>query len=362
MGCIRIGFLVRVACVVTLACASPSSAVIIHAEDEGIHFDPPPSSWVGRWGSKGGCVAIGPNHVVTTLHLGGGAGTSVTIAGKALKVAEVFDDPGADLRIARIATAGGAPANLTKYAPLYTGSDETSINTFALGGRGKVRGEELVSDGCTYGYLWQDNSSQVWGLNRVDTLFVTSYNGETIYRLQADFDGPDDCCKLPREATIADGDSGGGWFGLVNDRYVLIGLSMGATSHPSPQGGQSWFRRPNQPNIPDPDRLYGIRLSDSADWIQQVAPLSTVPTGDTNWDFVVNDLDVTALKQNFGATSATWSQGDFNGDGAVTMHDAWELLRNYDPTQPAGNATTIPEPATAMLLCLLGAAVVRRRR
>jgi len=361
---VRFGLLVRLACVVVMAVAGSSSAIVIHAADEHISFGPPPTSWMGHWGSKGSCVAIAPNHVVTTYHLGGGVGTSVDIAGRTVRVAEVFDDVGADLRVARITTAGGAPANLSKYAPLYTADEETSVASFALGGRGKVRGEPLVSDGQPYGYLQDSNpGGVVWGLNRVDKLFSTSYDGRIIYRLQADFDGPDDLDNLPREATIADGDSGGGWFGYVENRYFLIGLSHGATSHPSPQGGQSWFRRPDLPDIPDPDRLYGVRISDSADWIQQIAPLSAVPTGDTNWDFVVNDLDVAVLKQNFGSTSATWSQGDFNGDGAVTMHDAWEMLRHYDPTQgTVGDAASIPEPASACILCLLSAAVLARRR
>ncbi len=57
---------------------------------------------------------------------------------------------------------------------------------------------------------------------------------------------------------------------------------------------------------------------------------------------------------NYGATGATWSMGDFNGNGTVTEADYTIWADNYGAT--AG----VPEPAT-MLLLLGGALVLRRR-
>ena len=44
--------------------------------------------------------------------------------------------------------------------------------------------------------------------------------------------------------------------------------------------------------------------------------------GDANLDQTVNSVDKLTLNQNWGTTSgATWSMGDFNGDGAITLID-----------------------------------------
>ena len=64
------------------------------------------------------------------------------------------------------------------------------------------------------------------------------------------------------------------------------------------------------------------------------------------------------LKNNFGTTDgAVWTQGDFNGDGAVDLQDFGILKSNF-----GAGGLAIAEPASAALLAIGAWALVRRRR
>ncbi|MEM7680781.1 MAG: glycosyl hydrolase 53 family protein [Planctomycetota bacterium] len=89
-----------------------------------------------------------------------------------------------------------------------------------------------------------------------------------------------------------------------------------------------------------------------------LVPGAALP-GDANGDGAVDLLDFDVLAQNFGsATSAGASSGDFNGDGAVDLLDFDVLAQNFGATSPG----VVPEPASAALLGLGCAALVRTRR
>ncbi len=60
--------------------------------------------------------------------------------------------------------------------------------------------------------------------------------------------------------------------------------------------------------------------------------------------FLVGDATLAANWQTL--TAATWSMGDFNGDGAVNDKDATLLAANWQAT----SAAAVPEPATIVLL------------
>jgi len=88
--------------------------------------------------------------------------------------------------------------------------------------------------------------------------------------------------------------------------------------------------------------------------------------------------DFQALELGFGKTDARWSQGDFNEDGLVDTADFVTLLRNYGKRgdggtepMPAGELQTmeafaraagVPEPRGVLVLGLVGAGMMRRRR
>ena len=72
----------------------------------------------------------------------------------------------------------------------------------------------------------------------------------------------------------------------------------------------------------------------------------------------VDRSDVALLSTSFGITSgATEGQGDFDGDGAVTLRDLLILKTNLDssPIAVTSNAAVVPEPNTLVIWLLLGA-------
>ncbi len=81
--------------------------------------------------------------------------------------------------------------------------------------------------------------------------------------------------------------------------------------------------------------------------------------GDTNGDGTVSLIDLNALGANF-SQAGTWRSGDFNYDGQVTLADLNALGANFGATVPA--ASTVPEPASAVLLALGAAALQRKGR
>jgi hypothetical protein len=81
--------------------------------------------------------------------------------------------------------------------------------------------------------------------------------------------------------------------------------------------------------------------------------------GDANLDHKVNFSDFQVLLDHWQATGGTWATGDFNGDTVVNFGDFQKLL---DYWNPAGYGTSVPEPATLVLLGLGVLAMLRRRK
>jgi Dockerin type I domain len=106
--------------------------------------------------------------------------------------------------------------------------------------------------------------------------------------------------------------------------------------------------------------------------------------GDTNLDGVVNGDDFSVLIGNLGRSVTTgWQAGDFNYDGVVNSADFSLFISNFgrvasgaDMALPAADLaaldafaaandislTQLPEPTSAALICLTGAALLARRR
>ncbi|HYO26010.1 MAG TPA: dockerin type I repeat-containing protein [Lacipirellulaceae bacterium] len=193
------------------------------------------------------------------------------------------------------------------------------------------------------------------------------------------------------QAPIPIGSSAGGLYALNNDNWqwtikdaagnVIQGpygeaLSNGAWSINS----QEIFRLEAFPTGTNPTQAtyLGAEIFDYQDgtssafgrtnlWsggsiTQDVAALRNwlVP-GDVDLDGLVNGDDFVAWQRNLGATQASLTQGDLNGDGTVTAADL-AVLRAAWPAAAAA-IVAVPESASILLatIAITGMAALRRR-
>lgn len=350
---------------VLLALTAPGWGIILHPEAE-------PTQWpggldlnlVGEWGSNASAVAIGPNHILTTRHQSGGVGTGVIFAGQDFVVEHETPFGQADIRVARIATPGGAPANLSQHVGLYTLTNERN-REIVMVGTGDTRGVTVLDSwDRAKGYTWSSQRELLFGTNEIKSVsYDETVSGRTSDLLNIDFDGPDSSGATDYEAAVADHDSGGGWFIQYDGRWLVAGLSAYATDHE----GETWFR-------PAPDSNSAIRVSSYAQDVAGAIQDWAVPPGDANWDGRVDQTDLDTLRANFNADarlgdSTWWRMGDFNADQAVDFSD-YVILANWYGTDwrdsvasgDGGAATAIPEPGTSILLLTGGLAALSRRR
>jgi hypothetical protein len=352
---------------VVLAIAAPGWGIILHPDGE-------PAEWpdgldlnvVGQWGANASAVAIGPNHILTTRHQKGGIGTEVSFDGQVFVVEHETPLGQADIRVARIATPDGGPANLSTCAGLYTSGSERN-REFVVVGTGRTRGETILDAwDRPKGYAWSSTRDLLHGTNKVNSLsYGESVSGYTSDLLKADFDGPGAGGATSYEASVADHDSGGGWFIQSDGRWLVAGLSAYTTPH---EGGESWFR-------PTPDTNSAIRVSSYAQDIAGAIQDWAVPPGDANWDGLVDHNDLETLRANFEAEtllpdSTWWRMGDFNADHAVDFSD-YVILANWYGTDwrdgmtsstQGGSTLLVPEPGVLILLLTAAAPALARRR
>ena len=253
---------------------------MINIRPTGSHPEP---SVLGRWGINASCVAI--SQIILLQHdTKAAVNSTVTFGGIEYKVAEVFVSGNADLRIARIETPSGQPANLasSNYVSIYTSTSEFN-KSVVLGGFGKGRGGELTGEGAPYGYSWsgEGNSTFRWGANRIDgTATVSAQDPSnpsityTSYSLKADFDAPGAATAVACEAILAVHDSGGGGSFRMKRTTGLWRINAYVTRQ-----NQAWYDDPST-SPTDPDAMYGIRISSYAGWILDTAKSFAIPAGD----------------------------------------------------------------------------------
>jgi hypothetical protein len=180
------------------------------------------SGWqyLGSWNGFVG-TQISPSQFITASHVGGSVG-SPFIGSDGLSYTTTGVVTRNDLAIWTVS------GSLPTYAPLYTGSSETS-SPMVLFGSGAGRGAEVRAPAATdannlRGWAWGGTSALRWGTNQFD-FSVASYPGVGA-ALVADFDrngGAD-------EATVAGGDSGGATFVRNGNQWQLAGVVFGVQS------------------------------------------------------------------------------------------------------------------------------------
>ncbi|WP_395145911.1 hypothetical protein [Armatimonas sp.] len=180
----------------------------------GRNLSPPPDTarracWElqGEWGNFLG-TPIAARWFVTAAHVGGQLGDVFVLAGRRYAAVAHEKIPGTDTALWRV------DRDFPRWATLCEG-DEQGWELFIVG-RGTARGSELLGKGWRWGPIDHKKS---WGMNRVGGFLKSKPYGEL---LLATFDknaGPD-------EATLSDGDSGGGVFLKGrNGKWRLAGLN-----------------------------------------------------------------------------------------------------------------------------------------
>lgn len=320
------------------------SVVLLGASADGLILHPlgePNASWtdrpansiVAKWTGNASCVVISANYVLTTRHqIDSGVGTPLYIdvdndgtleSGETFEVAAVWTEPTgpADIRVCRIETQAGGPANLSQWVQPYPEPNEVG-NPIVMGGYGQGR-STVYSDR----YAWDGgaNTTQRWGQNVIDgTTFIDTddYDSDVIV---LDFDPLGVGGARPYEAAIAMFDSGGGWFIKHGGEWKVAGLSRGV-GHMD----ETYFT--------PADYNDAVCVSSYATWVNSVVqePVCTAPvTGDLNGDCMVNmeDLAVVAsawLRSDCEKANEWCSGADVYGpDGLVDLNDFAVLSHHW---------------------------------
>lgn len=314
-----------------LCAAAPVQAIILHPDGEpnlAAWTDRPPDGIVGRWGSNASCVAIARNCIVTTRHQGGGASTSVQIAGVTYSIAQIWNHPTADLRLVRL-----FGANLAEFVDPYAKTDESGKGV-VIGGYGVGNGPSLETGGIVYGYEWGDSASRAlrFATNRIENPVsdsnVAPYISDVVV---ADFDDLSRNFPTTYECIPAVHDSGGGWFINDNGTWKLAALSRAVEQHyeeghendPNYILLESWFRQRSDPVRSDADVFDAVRISSYAQWISETLP--EVPPGDLTGDDHVDGADFAVLAglwQRTDCQAPDWClAADSEPDGDVDALD-----------------------------------------
>jgi hypothetical protein len=248
-------------------------AIVLHPGDDAGEpaAERPEDAVVGRWGNNASAVAIGPNHILTTRHQGGGVGTTVVFGGVSYTVAEEIPIGSADLRVARV--TGGT---LSQFVGLYSGANEIG-QTAVLGGYGQGRGANLDDLTGTYGYQWDGsgNTTLRFGRNQIDAVGTAGPEPGAPYTsavIEADFDPRAQLTSAPFEASLAEFDSGGGFFLLDGGVWKVAAIGRGVE-----HAGRSIFRvNTADPDVPGgrdgPDLMDAVRVSTYAAQITAAVP------------------------------------------------------------------------------------------
>ena len=336
----------------------------------------PSDAVVARWSDNASGVVIAPNYILTTAHQGLLVGNYfVNIAGTAYKFdpADIRVHPTADLRVVKITTLSGQPANLNTYVDVFNEwSDGDEVGKKAvLGGYGRAAGTELYVGSLHYGYNWSTsggNTTLRWGTNMIDdSESGFPSGGRSSEVLVDDFDPLGKYGATESEAALALYDSGGGWFVQSGGEWKVAGLSA-YVEH----SGQSWFRNPLQPgDIGTGDENRAIRLSSYTSFIYSQFPELYLP-GDMDGNGRVDNFDISSFELALTDPDAYLrahpalvnfhQRADINGDGILTNFDIGymeALLTSYGVAMSSAAATsaTVPEPASGALL-LVGGAVL----
>lgn len=160
-------------------------------------------------------------------------------------------------------------------------------------------------------------------------------------------DSDDDGFTNGEELGDPDGDG-------IPNRSVNITLPGDANDAPVAELGDC-----NLDTVLDGDDLSCVSTTDARDAVLEV--LNALP-GDLNGDGEVAFGDFLTLSANFGAETASYSEGNIDLTGAVDFTDFLTLSSNFGQT-PAAAAAAVPEPGgTVPIMVAVTCLVLSRRK
>jgi len=277
----------------------PSQAVLFYDTADSNHNTTAPtgifqdSGWQyeGLYGAYLGTM-IAPQYFITAQHFGtqgttftqsgifnGGSDVTYNIDTTVNSGVGYWDIAGTDLRIFKV------QEYFSNYAPLYTGSLEVGLTMVTMG-RGGPRGADVLVGGDLHG--WEHSSpdgTARWGSNTVSGVYASALGD----LLMAGFSAG----GTTEEATLSNGDSGGGVF--VNDGGIwkLAGVNYSIdgqfdTNNTVGDGSEfdaalfdrgglyqgsdafGWTFIPDLP-LDNPSNMYASRISTNAASIMSIA-------------------------------------------------------------------------------------------
>ncbi len=269
------------------ACASSHAVIFSSTGDPSFNTTAPTgelagSGWqyLGIWQKVLG-TPIGPEHFLTSSHVGGAPGDVFSFGGVDYVADSFTHVPGSDLYIWHVTT----PFPL--WAPLYMGDDEAGREIVVFG-RGTQRGNAVYADSELRGWLWGDGDQVLrWGTNTVERIGQPEANfGELLI---ADFDFGLEIS--PTEGMLSSGDSGGPVF-LQDDDGVwkLAGVNYSVSgNYYADEAGDGefigalfetsgFFLRDGQEYTPasGPSEFYSTRISAHQEFILAIVPEPSV--------------------------------------------------------------------------------------
>ncbi|MEM9420383.1 MAG: PEP-CTERM sorting domain-containing protein [Planctomycetota bacterium] len=338
--------------------ATPAGAVVV-AGDPGQNAPDQTAAPLGfedawsRVGSIGGGsgVYLGNGYVLSARHVGGGnnfivdgfnhtriAGTSVTFSNPTgLGLTEE-----SDLWINRFSVPDTSPLSGLGVIDIRDASLETAgSGGIIIGeGLGQATPSPVNVGGGRTGYAWGGSEIRRWGDIGVSGVADEIQAGGRDVAGVVSFSFQ----EVAGRGNAASGDSGGGLFYLEDGEVVLAGITHAITLFNDQNGSTSAF---------------GNRtlFSDLSLYLDQIRVVAGDLTGD---GFVgVEDLDLVLANWGQSVTLGNWTQGDANGDGVVDGADLNAVLPHFGAGNPS---SSVPEPASAALLLVLGTALTARRR
>lgn len=181
----------------------------------------PDLAFIGEWNGSS-AVAVGPRTIITAAHVGGGAGMSFVMDGRAYASIDAVTHPAADLMVVHLGE------DLPGWHDLAPAGAAARGGEAILGGMGRVAAEAVPG-----GLAWSAARAESWGRNIIDR----AADG----LLAFDFD--DGRAALEHEAAFALHDSGGGVFLRGDDgalRLAGLAVSIDGALGTSRFGGHSF--------------------------------------------------------------------------------------------------------------------------